>query len=412
MSDTPDTPIDTADPAYLEPGTAAFRSANIALSAAGFATFSSLYSVQPLMPLFSDSFGISPAASSLSLSITTAVLAFSIFIAGLMSEAIDRKRLMALSLIGSSLLSLAAAFAPGWGALLAARALEGIVLGGVPALAIAYLAEETRPSALGFAMGLYVSGTALGGMAGRVISGVAADLGGWRAAMAAMAVIGFIATLVFIRLLPASRHFQPRPGLSMAEHLAPIGRHLRHGALPWVFTIGFLLMGGFVAVYNYMPYRLAEGPYFLSQSAIGAVFVVYLLGIVASTTFGRLADRHGRARMLLIGLVVMILGLALTLATSLALLVVGIGLITLGFFASHAIASGWVGQLAQGGKGQAAGLYLLSYYLGSSLVGVLGGLFWAELGWPGVVALVAALLAIAFVAVFRLWVWQRNAPSV
>lgn len=389
-------------------GEVRFGRASMALFAAGFATFSMLYCVQPLMPLFSDYFGVSPAVSSLSLSLATGVLAFAILAAGLMSEALERKRTMGLCLAAASVLSLMAALAPTWELLLAARALSGIVLGGVPALALAYLAEETQPAALGFATGLYIGGNAIGGMAGRVIGGVMADVGGWRLAFAAMGILGVVATLIFVRLLPASRHFRPRRGLSPAQHFEPMAAHLRHPALPWLFVCAFVLMGGFVTVYNYLAYRLSAPPFLLDPGAIGGIFVVYLCGTLASTAAGRMADRHGRPLVLATGLGVMLVGLGLTLAPSLAVIIMAIALFTSGFFAAHATASGWTGQLAGHGKGQAAGLYLLAYYLGSSIIGSLGGLFWAYAGWPGVTGLVVGLMLLAWVALIRLWLWQRR----
>lgn len=389
-------------------GDAPFWQISCALFAAGFATFSMLYCVQPLMPLFSDDFGVSPAVSSLSLSIATGVLAFSILFTGLMSEALERKRVMAVCLAAASILSLVAALAPNWSLLLAARALSGVVLGGVPALALAYLAEEMPPSALGFATGLYIGGNAIGGMAGRVIGGLMAEFGGWRLAFAVVGAIGVLATLLFLRLLPKSRHFKPRHGMTLTEHLAPMGDHLRHGALPWVFVTGFVLMGGFVSVYNYITYRLSSPPYALAPSAIGAIFIVYLLGTAASTIAGRMADRYGRPVVLATGIGIMALGLGLTQAAGLNVVILGIALLTIGFFTGHSTASGWTGQLADHGKGQAAGLYLLAYYLGSSIIGSIGGVFWSYAGWPGVTGMVACLLLLAAIAAAKLGLWQRR----
>lgn len=408
MNDSRTSPARTAPATGLVRGTAAYRRANIALFAAGFATFSALYSVQPLMPLFSDSFDVSAAASSLSLSVSTGVLAFTLFLAGLMSEAIDRRRMMSASMVASATLSVLAAFAPGWHTLLIARALEGVALGGVPALAIAYLSEEVAPGDLGSAMGLYIAGSAFGGMSGRVTAGVIADIGGWRAALGSIGALGFVAAIAFVLLLPPSRNFTAKKGLSLADHFAPIVRHLRHAALPWLFLCGFVLMGAFVSVYNYIGYRLAEAPFSLSESAVGAIFIVYLLGIVASGVSGHLADRYGRAPMMVTGILLMSAGLFCTLAQSLAMIVAGIALLTVGFFAAHSVASGWVGPLAESGKGQAAGLYLLAYYLGSSVVGALGGLFWAGFAWPGVAGMVGVLLIAGLAATVFLRRWQAR----
>lgn len=398
----------TARVRYLEQGTPAYRRANLALFAAGFATFSSMYSVQPLMPEFSREFGVSPAVSSLSLSVTTGVLAFTLFLAGLMSGAIERKTIMTASLLGSAALSLVAALAPGWPTLLVARAFEGFALGGVPALAIAYLSEEIQPGDLGTATGLYIGGTACGGMGGRVIAGLLAEAYGWRVAIAALGLIGFVAAAAFFWLLPRSRNFVAQRGLTIRQHAGPVVSHMRHKALPWVFCCGFLFMGAFVSVYNYVGYRLSEPPFSLGQGAIGSVFIVYMLGIVTSTVAGKIADRRGRPPVLIVAIVLMALGLALMWPNSLSAIIAGIGLVTIGFFAGHATASGWVGLLAGHGKGHAAGLYLLGYYLGSSVLGSLGGLFWSGYGWSGVAAMVAAILVLGLTAVIRLALWQRR----
>ncbi len=401
------TPPPAAPGAYLERGSRSYWRASVALLFAGYATFSLLYYVQPLLPEFSKTFGVSPAQSSLALSFSTAALAIAIFVAGFVSESLSRHRLMTASLTLSSLLTLGAAFAPHWHQMLVLRALVGLALGGVPAVAMAYLAEEVHPDGLGLAMGLYVGGTAIGGMAGRVITGVLADLFTWRIAVGAIGVLGFASMLAFRALLPPSRHFTPRRGLDLAHHRASLARHLRgRRELPVLFAMAFLLMGSFVTLYNYIGYRLLAPPYAMSQATIGAIFIVYLVGVVASPWSGRMADSLGRGRVLIASVGIMLTGVALTLLHPVAAIAAGIACVTFGFFAGHSVASGWVGRLAKQGKGQAAALYLLAYYLGSSLVGSFGGHFWSASGWPGVAGLVATLLAAAFAA--ALWLRRRE----
>lgn len=394
------------EPHYLQRRTPLYRRANLALFAAGFTTFSSIYAVQPLMPAFSHEFQVSATVSSLSLSATTLVLAFTLFVAGLVSASLVRKKIMGWSLLATALLSLLVAAAPGWHALLVARLLQGVALGGVPALAIAYLSEEVRPQDLGSAMGLYIAGTAIGGISGRVMSGVLAEFYGWRLALVVLAVIGLLAALVFWWLLPPSRNFVARRNMSWREHASPLLQHLRHPALPLVFACGFLLMGVFVTVYNYIAYRLSAAPFSLGQAAIGSVFLVYALGIVVSPLAGRAADRWGRPPVLLVGLGFSLLGLLAMWPQQLFWVVVGIGLVTLGFFIGHVAASGWVGLLAKEGRGHAAGFYLLAYYLGLSLMGTLGGVFWEAYGWGGVSGMVLLMLLLMLLLVLRLARWQ------
>jgi YNFM family putative membrane transporter len=369
---------------------------------AGYSTFSLMYCVQPLLPVLAHDFDLSATQSSLALSVTTGLLALSIFAAGAVSEMVGRKTLIAASLCSAAALNVLAAFAPSWPLLLLARGLEGIALGGAPAVAMAYLAEEIEPHSLGFAMGLYIGGTALGGMSGRVLTGLAADLGGWRTALAVIGVLGLASAAGFVALLPPSRNFERRPGLNVAYHVSAWGGHLSAKGLRWLFAIAFLVMGGFVVVYNYAGFLLTGPTYGLSQAAAGAIFLVYLFGMVASSIAGAAGDRFGRGPVLAAGILIFAAGLSLTLAHALVALIAGIALVTIGFFVAHGIASGWVGRMANGAKSHAASLYLLAYYLGSSLLGSAGGWFWTRSGWGGVVGFVAVLMTAALVVASRL----------
>lgn len=393
-------PIDAgpAKPFWTERGSAAYRRIVIALFLSGYATFSLLYCVQPLLPLFSHRFRLDAAQSALSLSLATGMLAPSILLAGAISESAGRKSLMAASLCIAATLNLLAAAAPNWTILLILRALEGLALGGAPAIAMTYLAEEIHPSGLGLAMGLYIGGTAIGGMAGRLVTGLAAEFSGWRGALATIGLLGAASALAFLLLLPASRNFVRRPGFNPRFHLETWSRHLRSPPLRALFAVGGLLMGSFVTLYNAAGYRLLGPPYHLGQAEIGAIFIIYLFGTVASTAAGSMADRFGRKPVLGGSLCIALLGLLLTLFAPLAMIIVGLTLFTIGFFAGHAVASGSVGRLAQGAKGHAASLYLLSYYLGSSALSLVGGLLRERGGWPFVAAFCAALLLLALLA--------------
>lgn len=375
-------------------GTVAYRQASFALFLAGFSTFSLLYCVQPLLPEFARSFGVDPASSSLALSLTTGALAFAIFVMGALSQALPRRRLMFASMTLAALCNLLAAFAPHWPLLLAARLLEGLVLGGVPAVAMAYLAEEIDGRDLGKAMGLYVAGTAFGGMAGRIGMGLLTEIGSWRMSMATLGFIDLVAAVGFAFLLPPSRNFVVRHGFNTLRHVHTWGLLLRDAALRKLFAVGFILMSVFVTLFNYTGFRLSEAPYHLGQAAISNMFLVYVFGIVVSPWAGTVADRYGRRLPMTAGLASMGLGAVLTLGSSLWLILLGIFFITIGFFGAHAVASGWVGRLAGRAKGHAASLYLLFYYLGSSIVGSAGGWFWQHEGWAGVVTLTASLAGI------------------
>ncbi|WP_230529915.1 MFS transporter [Microvirga roseola] len=385
----------------LETGTPAFRRLNLALFAAGFSTFAILYCVQPLLPAFSQEFGVSAAASSLSLSLSTGLLAVAMLVAGSVSEVFGRKPVMIASLFASAVLTILSALAPTWSIFLLARMTIGITLSGLPAVAMAYVSEEVHPKSIGLAMGLFIGGNAVGGMAGRILGGFLTDLGSWRIAIGTIGAIGLVTAVAAWRSLPNSAHFQPRSA-RLTDLLRSFADHLRDPGLRSLFAEAFLLMGGFVTVYNYLAYRLVAPPYSLSQTAIGLIFVSYLIGTASSAWIGALAGRLGRSRVLWVMIAIMLTGVGLTLPSHLALILAGVVAVTFGFFGAHSIASSWVGHQATVAKAQASALYLFCYYLGSSTIGTLGGLFWSAWGWPGVAGLVAANLILALGIALRL----------
>jgi len=388
----------------IEQGTPAFFRTNCALFSAGFATFALLYCVQPLLPIFSRDFNVSAAGASLSLSLTTGLLAISMLVAGVLSEAWGRKPIMAGSLLLSAVLAMISSAAPRWLEFLLARAAMGVALSGLPAVAMAYVGEEMHPRSLGLAMGLYVGGTGFGGMAGRLLTGVVTDVWGWRVAVFAMGFLALVCVCILWRFLPASRHFVARP-LRLTQLTRAYSVHLRDRLLPLLFLEGFFLMGGFVTIYNYVGYRLVSAPFSLSQTEMGFIFSVYLFGVVSSAWVGSLSVQIGRRNLLPVTLGMMLAGTALTSINSLWIIVVGIAVLTVGFFGTHSVASAWVGARAQTDKAQASSLYLFAYYLGSSVVGSLGGVFWNRARWPGVAEMTIVLLLIAIVLAFRLRRW-------
>lgn len=400
------TAVSLADPAVkpaprIAAGTADFKRSNRAMFFGGFSCFALLYCFQPLLPLLSHEFQLSAAQSSFALSISTGALALSLVASSALSERLGRKPLMVAGMAVAAVMTVLCAFAHSYPQLLAMRALLGVALGGMPAIAMAYLGEEIEATSLGLSMGLYISGSAFGGMAGRVVTSVLSDHFSWRLAVGIVGVAGLFAAWEFWRSLPASRHFTPARG---GWRALPAGfrLHLSDRGLPWLFVLAFLLMGAFVSLYNYIAYRLLAAPFSLSQSLVGTVSFLYLLGIYSSVWAGKLADRYGRRHVLWSVMALMLAGLLLTLSNWLPLTIAGVALFTYGFFATHSVASSWVSRRAVHNKSLASALYLFFYYLGSSVIGSATGVMWGHSGWPGVVLVLGAALALGLLVALRL----------
>jgi YNFM family putative membrane transporter len=386
-------PVVADQPSRLRHGDAGMGRVRLGLFAAGLATFALLYTVQPLLPQLAASFRVSATGASLAMSAGTGALALAVIPVSSLSEVFGRRRTMVISLLAAAILGLLVPLSPSFAVLVVLRVLQGFALAGVPAVAMAYLTEEVHGEALGRAMGLFVGGNAIGGLLGRIGAGVLTDLGGWRIAVLGVSGFALLCSLVFVAVLPASAFFTPAP-LRLRALGASLAANLRDFGLARLYIIGFSLMGGFVTVYNYLTFRLSDAPFYLSATAIGFLFVVYLAGTFSSTMAGRLADRFGRYLVMLVGFVVMACGVLLTLPAILAVIVVGLVVMTAGFFAAHSVASGWVGARARVAPAQASALYLCAYYIGSSVAGSLGGIFYGSGDWPATVIFVLALTAI------------------
>lgn len=372
------------------------RRVSIALFAAGMATFALLYTTQPLLPELASAFDVTAAESTLSLSLTTIGLGAALLVAGPVSEVLGRTPLIHVSLTASSVIGLACALAPHWDALLVLRLLQGAALAGLPAVATVYLREELHRSVQARAAGLYIGGTALGGMTGRVLSGFVGEHAGWRWSLAAVALLGLACALAVRLLLPPSRAFTPAP--AQIGHLVGLMRSaLTDRALLGLYAVAACAMGVAVAIFNTVGFRLSAAPFHLGLGAVSLVFLVYPVGAVSSTVAGHFADRHPRRSVLAVASVVFAAGLLLTIPDNLAVIIAGLAVMTGGFFAVHGIASGWVPVRAHAAglaPGAAASLYLFAYYLGSSVVGSVAGIAWSTARWTGVMALTVGLVAV------------------
>ncbi|MFJ9466814.1 MFS transporter [Streptomyces caniferus] len=394
QSSTDSSPSAAPDPesGKLRPGGPGYRRMSFALFAAGIATFALLYSTQALLPAISTDLGVSPDQASWTVSAATFGLALGVIPLSAVSERFGRRTLMTVSLSVAALIAMVVPFAPSLGALIALRGIQGVALAGLPASAMAFLAEEVRAKALVAAIGLFVAGNSIGGMSGRIVTGWVAQAWGWRAALAAVGVLAVVCAVTFRLLVPKARHFAPR-SVGPRALARTLGGHLADPLLRRLYAIGGLFMTVFGAVYTVIGYRLVSEPFNLPQGIVGSIFVVYLVGTVSSAAAGKLVARTGRRGALYLAVGTTSTGLLLSLSDSVYTVLAGLVLITAGFFAGHAVASSSVSRTAKTARAQASALYQCAYYVGSSLGGALGAAAFHAVGWEGTVLLGLAAMA-------------------
>jgi YNFM family putative membrane transporter len=379
-------------------GSTEYRRLLAGLFFAGVATFAQLYSPQAALPLIAADLGIGAAEAGLIISAATLGLALGVIPWSVVADHIGRVRAMSIAVTAATVFGLLVPFANSFPLLLAGRLLEGAMVGGVPAIAIAYLSEEIEPRHAARAAGTYVAGTSIGGLLGRLVAGPIAELWSWRIGVFTVAVLCAVAAGLFIALVPEPRGFLPRPSRGSGLRggvLSRLAVNLRSPRLLALYAQGMLLMGGFVALYNYLGFRLSAAPFNLPQTLISLLFLAYLAGTWSAAQAGVLAARFGRRPVLLVAIVAMITGVLLTISSVLLVVLIGLLVATAGFFAGHAVASGWTGAEAVVGRAQASSLYNLFYYAGSSLFGWLGGVFLVSWGWAGTAGMIAGLALLA-----------------
>ena len=366
-----------------------------ALFAGVVAAYAAMYVTQPLLPLLSGEFGIPPATAGLSVSAVVLAIAVGSFLAGPLSDALGRKTVMVGSLALLVLPTLACAMARTFPELVALRAAQGLLIPGVTAVAVAWAGDAYAPGRLRTAVGAVIAASVAGGLLGRVASGLVAEHGGWRAAFLLSAGVTALGALGMGLELPRQR----LPGTPWRGALSGMMRHLGDRRLLGGFALAFCLFFAFIAVFTYLPYRLAAPPFRLSTDAIASAYLVYVAGIVVSPVAGRLAARVAPERLMLAGLAISAVGVAVTLSGSLTVLVGGLLVLVVGMFTAQALGPSYVNENARDAKGGANALYLAFYYLGGTLGSWLPGLAWQRWGWSGVAGTSLVALAVAALAV-------------
>ena len=367
----------------IEDKTRAWWRATMALCLGSFLVFINLYVPQPLLPELKAIYGVSTLGVSLLMSVATLSLALALLVFGPLSDAIGREGIMRITLLLAGGVSLALAFAPNFESLLLLRLIQGFVLGGLPAVAIAWMGDAFEKPALLSAVGLYIGANSLGGISGRIVGGAAAEIGGPQAAFIAVGVMTLIGCALFWRLLPNSHTFVPKR-FRLRRALTDLVGHLRTPVLLAAYCLGGINFLIFINQYSYITFRLAAAPYQLAATGLGLIFLTYLGGTFGSTVSGRLAQRFSPATCMMAGVVILMAGTAVTLNDSLALIIVGLTINAFGFFLTHSLASSWVGRYAQGARGSASALYLVFYYVGASLGSFWLEPFWQGAGWSGI----------------------------
>lgn len=369
------------------------RRSLLALNFAAVAVFSDLYITQPILPILSARFGVAPATAGLSVSVVVLMIALVSPVWGSLSDAVGRRRVIVASTGLLAIPTLLAALAPGFGPLLVLRAAQGLLIPGLTAVAVALLGDHFSGSALTGRVASWIGATVVGGLSGRVLSGLLASWTDWHAPFVLFGLLTALAAFLLSRTLPDSpRPAAVRPLPNPLEMLF----HLRNRRLLGAFLVGGAVLFAFIAVFTFLPYHLTAPPYGLSTAAVSAFYFAYLAGVVTSLVVPRVASRIPQRTVIATGLVVAAGGVLGTLLPSVAAVAASLVVVCVGMFLVQATAPAFVNLQAPTAKGAAGALYVTFYYLGATLGSFLPGLAFQRWAWPGVVGACLLSLAAAF----------------
>lgn len=375
--------------------------ARAAVVAAGMSAFFTMYVTQGLLPSLCRVFHAGVAELSLTITCTTLAVALAAPFAGGVSDRFGRRQVLLLSVAALAATTLLAATAHSLRGLLLWRLLEGLCIPGIFTATVAYIGEEWPAASVPSVTALYVSGSVAGGFLGRFIAGLATARWDWQAAFVLLGLINAGIAVAIAAWMPASTRF--RATGSLRESLAGLPGHLRNPLLLGSYAIGFGILFSQVCSFTYVSFHLARAPYDLNLEQLSLLFTVYLVGMVVTPLAGRLSWTFGQRRVFFGAVACSVSGIVLTLAPSLALIVVGLTLSSVGVFIAQSMATSQVPVFARQARSSAVGLYVMCYYGGGSVGAFAPSVVWLHAGWPGCVALVVLVQLLIGVAALRIW---------
>ena len=365
----------------------------------GLVAFLALYATQPLLPLLETLFHASKSAVGWTVSASTLGVAIAAPLLGTFTERLNRKRVILVSILLLAVPTCAAATSTSLGWLIFWRLLQGLITPGVFATTIAYITEAWPPTAVAPVMSIYVSGTALGGFSGRAVTGFMTDHAGWRASFLLLGIMSLGGAALVAWLLPdqpRSHHARTRPPLH--QIFMPMLHHLRSPRLLTTYLVGFNVLFSLVGVFTYITFYLAAPPFSLSTAKLSLLFVVYLVGLVATPLAGALLPRVGLRTGITGSVLLSLAGVLLTLVHSLPVVVAGLALCCTGVFISQSCATSFLREAApEASRASAVGMYVACYYAGGTVAGVAPSLVWKFGGWTACAALVAIIDVVSIV---------------
>lgn len=353
-----------------------------------------VYSAQPLLESIAASLQVSPGTIGTVVTATQSGYALGLIFLVPLGDCVNRKKLVITQLLLSVVALITAAVAPDLMTLLCAMLLVGL-MAVVTQLMVAWAAMLASPEQRGQVVGSVTSGIVIGILLARFVSGMIADLAGWRAVYLTAACLLLLISLILAKVLPATagqtrRTSYPHLLLSVFRLFLTEPQLRRRGIL------ALLIFAAFSMLWSSMVLPLTALS--LSHTQTGMFGLAGLAGALAASRAGAWAD---------LGLGQRATGLALALLTfswlpiaalhtSLLLLIFGVILLDFAVQTVHVINQSLIVAARPEAASRLVGAYMCFYSLGSALGAIAATQLYTHWGWQAVCYAGAAVSASAF----------------
>ncbi|WP_434768733.1 MFS transporter [Pseudomonas triticicola] len=360
-----------------------------------------VYFAQPLLESMAVSLGVSPGAIGVVVTATQAGYAVGLLFIVPLGDLLVRKKLIISQLLLSAVALCAVGFAESWGMLLAAMVLVGL-LAVVVQVVVACTASLASADQRGAAVGTVTSGVVLGILLARFVSGVVADVAGWRSVyfVSAMMMIGV--AIMLLRTLPASAK-PPAQGNYRQLLRSVFWLFLTERVLRIRGMFALLIFAAFSVLWTSMVLPLSAPPLSLSHTQIGLFGLAGVAGALAAARAGHLADKGLGNRTTGIALALLTLSWLPIAFVERSLMAMAVGVVLLDFAvqAVHVTNQSLIFAARPDAQSRLVGAYMCFYSLGSGLGAIAATYTYAHFGWVGVCLLGASISATAM----AYWAW-------
>ncbi len=372
----------------------------ILLGFLGFIVMADNWVVSPILPAISENIGV--AVERAGLLIAAYMIPFGIFqlIFGPLADRYGKKQVITFSIVLFTAATGLCAVGIGLTDLAIYRALTGIFAASVMPISLALIGDifpvDQRQGAIGTFMGISFLGQGLSMITG----GAIAYFFNWRGVFVIYALLSVIPMVLLIknyRLLPDTQHADSR-------FIAPYWKLLSDPNS--LFTYILVLLEGMFIIgsFSYLGAFIAKTHHF-NYLTIGIIMTAFgLMTVVGGRLSGKLVPKIGARKILTLGLIFAVLAdfCVFYLGRSSGWLVVGVGLLGIGFIFTHSTLLTRATEFASKARGAAMSLVAFCFMGGGGLGTAIGGKIASVYGLPALFMIYAIALVITLMLSFFL----------